>query len=888
MHHKSGLWHTSCIVNAEQLSFDMNKLYSAEFKRVLIQSRAEAMRTGDKLIRAEHFVLGMLREPNNDSYEIICRHFSDIEALRVMMLNKIKTYDHEEMLPFDMPNGAISLDATAGSALQNSMREASVVHCDKVMSPHLLMALLRKPNNTVAAVFAEAGLDYDTLRSELCEMYHVEDSIEQDDEPQQRPEIWSTNELRFENTSHTADDYEDMEDDETDAYDAEETPAKESKTKSKGGSKPLNFLSKFGTDFTALALRGKLDPVVGRKNEIERVAQILCRRKKNNPVLIGEAGVGKTAIVEGLAQRIVVGAVPVTLQERRLIALDMPAVVAGTKYRGQFEERLQGIMKELREHPEVILFVDEIHTIVGAGSATGSMDAANMLKPALSRGQLQCIGATTVDEYRKTIEKDGALERRFQKVMVNPTSMEDTLEILNNIKGNYEEHHNVRYSDKALEACVKLTERYISDRKLPDKAIDALDEAGSRKHLFDVEMPAELKQLEQQIASARAEMTEKAKQKIFSEASKLRTQLEELKEEFTKRKAEWMLKLKENPSIVDEKDVEQVVSIMSSVPVHKMAQAENIKLKELKADLSRTIIAQDKAIEKLIKAITRNRIGLRDPNKPIGTFMFLGPTGVGKTFLAKKLAEYMFGTEEALIRIDMSEYMEKFTTSRLVGAPPGYVGYEEGGQLTEKVRRRPYSIVLLDEIEKANKDVFNLLLQVMDEGRLTDSNGTMVDFRNTIIILTSNVGSRNLQDFGNFIGFSLQSDEQAKAYAEQIIMKELNKQFAPEFINRIDDIILFDQLSRDAIGKIIDNELDKLNLRMAALGYTMEIDKKAKEFIVDKAYDKKYGARPLKRAIQTYVEDGISDYILSEQSPKNDTGVIHITRKAKKEELVFE
>ena len=866
----------------------MNKLYSAEFKRVLIQSRAEAMRTGDKLIRPEHFILGMLREPNNDSYEIICRHFADIEALRVLMLNKIKTYDHAETLPFDMPNGAISLDAPAGTALQNSMREASVVHCAKVMSPHLLMALLRNRNNTVAKIFAEAGLNYDTLRSELCEMYHVEDSMEEDDEPQHKAELWSTNELRFENTSHTADDYEASDDDESDVYDAEDATAKDSKGKGKNGSKPLNFLSKFGTDFTALALKGKLDPVVGRKNEIERVAQILCRRKKNNPVLIGEAGVGKTAIVEGLAQRIVSGNVPVTLQDRRLIALDMPGVVAGTKYRGQFEERLQGIMKELREHPEVILFIDELHTIVGAGSATGTMDAANMLKPALSRGQLQCIGATTVDEYRKSIEKDGALERRFQKVTVNPTSMEDTLEILNNIKDNYEKHHNVQYTDKALEACVKLTERYISDRKLPDKAIDALDEAGSRKHLFDVEMPEELKQLEQQIGSVRTEIAEKAQVKDFSTATNLRTRLDELKADFTKRKTEWLLRLKENPSVVDEKDVEQVVSIMSGVPVHKMAQAENIKLKELKTDLEHTIIAQDKAIEKLIKAITRNRIGLRDPNKPIGTFMFLGPTGVGKTFLAKKLAEYMFGTEEALIRIDMSEYMEKFTTSRLVGAPPGYVGYEEGGQLTEKVRRRPYSIVLLDEIEKANKDVFNLLLQVMDEGRLTDSNGTTVDFRNTIIILTSNVGSRNLQDFGNSIGFSLQSDEEAKAYAEQIIMKDLNKQFAPEFINRIDDIILFDQLSREAIGKIIDNELDKLNLRMAALGYTLIVDKKAKEFLINKSYDKKYGARPLKRAIQTYVEDGISDYILSEQPQKSETGVIRITHKVKKEELIFE
>ena len=873
----------------------MNKLYSAEFKRVLINSRAEAMRTGDKLIRAEHFILGMLREPNNDSYEILCRHFKDVEALRVLMHNKIKTYDKMEMLPFDMPNGAISLDSVAGAALQNSMTEASVVNCNKVMSTHLLLALLRGRSTFVAKTLAEAGLNYDQLRDHLRELYHVDDAAEDDSTSNQdAPDSWSSNELRFENTSHTADDYEadngNEEDDEEDdlSYAEEYATANGKKAKGKAGKKPLQFLTKFGTDFTALALKGKLDPVVGRKNEIERVAQILCRRKKNNPVLIGEAGVGKTAIVEGLAQRIVKNEVPVTLLEKRLIALDMPGVVAGTKYRGQFEERMQGIMKELKEHPEVILFIDEIHTIVGAGSAAGTMDAANILKPALSRGQLQCIGATTVDEYRKTIEKDGALERRFQKVMINPTSMEDTLEILNNIKDNYEAHHNVKYSDKALEACVKLTERYISDRKLPDKAIDALDEAGSRKHLFDVEMPAELKEMEKEIDQLHTEQMLMAEQKKFSEATKLRQQMSLLKGTFTQKKTEWLLSLKENPSEVDEKDVEQVVSIMSGVPVHKMAQAENIKLRELKTDLSHTIIAQDKAIEKLIKAITRNRIGLRDPNKPIGTFMFLGPTGVGKTFLAKKLAEYMFGTEEALIRIDMSEYMEKFTTSRLVGAPPGYVGYEEGGQLTEKVRRRPYSIVLLDEIEKANKDVFNLLLQVMDEGRLTDSNGVTVDFRNTIIILTSNVGSRNLQDFGNAIGFSSQSAEDMKAYAERIIMKELNKQFAPEFINRIDDIILFDQLNREAIGKIIDNELGMLNLRLAALGYTLEIDKKAKEFLIDKSYDKKYGARPLKRAIQTYVEDGISDYILDENTAKSSDGIIHITHKAKKEELVFE
>ena len=545
-------------------------------------------------------------------------------------------------------------------------------------------------------------------------------------------------------------------------------------------------------------------------------------------------------------------------------------------------------MKELREHPEVILFVDEIHTIIGAGSSQGTMDAANMLKPALSRGTLQCIGATTVDEYRKSIEKDGALERRFQKIVVNPTSAEETVAILHNIKDRYETHHNVRYTDKALEACVRLTDRYISDRKLPDKAIDAMDEAGSRKHIIDVKMPVDLQQIEKEINAVNEKKALAASEKRFDEASMYRDQIADLKETFTKKKAEWLLSLKENPLVVDEKDVEQVVSIMSGVPVHKMAQKENVRLKELKKDLQSTIIAQDKAIEKLIKAITRNRIGLREPNKPIGTFLFLGPTGVGKTFLAKKLAEYMFGSDDALIRIDMSEYMEKFSTSRLVGAPPGYVGYEDGGQLTEKVRRRPYSIVLLDEIEKANKDVFNILLQVMDEGRLTDSNGVTVDFRNTIIILTSNCGSRDLQDFGNTVGFGIQGEDDRKQHADQIVMKALNRQFAPEFINRIDDIIMFDSLSRDTIGRIIDNEIAKLNLRMIALGYTLEIDSKAKKFLVEKSYDRKYGARPLKRAIQTYIEDGVSDYILEEKSKANTTGIIHVTKKAKQEELCFD
>ena len=875
----------------------MRRTYSEEFKRVLMQSRKEAISLGDKLIRQEHFVLGMISEPNNSCYPIIQRHINDLGSLRSLLINKARTYGVGGV-PIDMPSGAITLDADAGMALQLCMSEADITGtpdtsmgeasgAKRVGSVHLLMALLKDSQSFVARTLGAAGLTYDKLKDFVITnqpgndrspiggvfMDEVADTINTDDEVV--PDMGDERNAMYDQSSSSAR--------------SQQNGAGSVGASSNGASgKPLRFLQKYASDYTALAKEKKLDPVVGRKNEIERVAQILCRRKKNNPILIGEAGVGKTAIVEGLAQRIVSGDVPATLLDKRILALDMPGVVAGTKFRGQFEERLQGIIKELQEHPEIILFIDEIHTIIGAGGAQGSMDAANMLKPALGRGTLQCIGATTVDEYRKTIEKDGALERRFQKVTVNAATPEETLEILNNIKGNYERHHNVVFTDKALQACVKLTERYITDRQLPDKAIDAMDEAGSRKHLFDSDMPEAMKTLEKEMNTLQDQKLAAAERQDYAEASRLRDEYNSKKDDFTHMKADWLEELRSHPAVVDQSDVEQVVSVMSGVPVHKMAQKENVRLKELKSELKHTIIAQDKAIEKLIKAITRNRIGLRDPNKPIGTFMFLGPTGVGKTFLAKKLAEYMFGSEEALIRIDMSEYMERFSTSRLVGAPPGYVGYDEGGQLTEKVRRRPYSIVLLDEIEKANRDVFNILLQVMDEGRLTDSNGVTVDFRNTIIIMTSNCGSKDLQDFGNTVGFNMQTEEERKANADRIIMKALNKQFAPEFINRIDDIILFDELSKDAISQIIDNELEKLNLRMTALGYTLQLDKEAKDFLVEKSYDKKYGARPLKRAIQTYVEDGISDYLLDENNKPGEDGVIHISKKARKEEFAFE
>lgn len=618
--------------------------------------------------------------------------------------------------------------------------------------------------------------------------------------------------------------------------------------------------------------------MVGREREIERLAQILSRRKKNNPILIGEPGVGKSTIVEGLALRIIQKKVSRILFDKRVVALDMTAVVAGTKYRGQFEERIRSILNELQKNPNVILFIDEIHTIVGAGSAAGSMDAANMLKPALARGEIQCIGATTLDEYRKNIEKDGALERRFQKVMVEPTTADETLQILRNIKDKYEDHHNVNYTDAALEACVKLTDRYITDRNFPDKAIDALDEAGSRVHLTNVSVPKEIEDQEKLIEEAKNNKNEAVKSQNFELAASFRDKEKELAVQLDVMKKDWEERLKDNRETVDEEEIANVVSMMSGIPVQRMAQAEGIKLAGMKEDLQSKVIAQDDAIKKLVKAILRSRVGLKDPNKPIGTFMFLS-TGVGKTHLVKELAKYMFGSSDALIRIDMSEFMEKFTVSRLVGAPPGYVGYEEGGQLTEKVRRKPYSIVLLDEIEKAHPDVFNLLLQVMDEGRLTDSYGRMVDFKNTVIIMTSNIGTRQLKEFGRGVGFATQSRLDDKEFSRSVIQKALNKSFAPEFINRVDEIITFDQLSLEAITKIIDIELKGLYNRIESIGYKLVIEDKAKQFVASKGYDVQYGARPLKRAIQTYLEDGLSELIISADLNEGDTITVSLNEE---------
>ena len=634
-------------------------------------------------------------------------------------------------------------------------------------------------------------------------------------------------------------------------------------------------LDKYGKDMTKDAENGKLDPVIGREREIERLAQILSRRKKNNPVLIGEPGVGKSAIVEGLASAIIQRKVSRVLFDKRVVSLDMAALVAGTKYRGQFEERIKAVIDELASNPDVILFIDEIHTIVGAGSAAGSMDAANLLKPALARGEIQCIGATTLDEYRKNIEKDGALERRFQKVMVEPTTAEETLAILNNIKSKYEEHHGVIYTPEAVDACVKLTERYVSDRNFPDKAIDALDEAGSRVHISNIVVPKEIDDLEKQISEAQHNKVKAAQSQNFEIAANYRDMQEQLTIKLNQAKQDWEEELARKRETVDANMVAEVVAMMTGVPVQRIAQAEGERLLQMGNELKGSIIGQDLAIEKIAKCIRRNRVGLKDPNRPIGSFLFLGPTGVGKTYLAKKLAEFLFGSEDALVRIDMSEYMEKFSVSRLVGAPPGYVGYEEGGQLTEKVRRHPYSVVLLDELEKAHTDVFNMLLQVMDEGRLTDSLGRKVDFKNTIIIMTSNIGSRELKDFGGGVGFN--TNDITKERSHGIITKALNQRFSPEFLNRIDDIVMFDSLEKESIFKIIDLELKSFYKRVTELGYMLEITPEAKDFLAEKGYDKQYGARPLKRAIQSNIEDALAEILLRGEAKEGDTILVDIS-----------
>ena len=826
----------------------MNNQFSQKVSEVIIYSKEEANRLKNGYIGPEHLLLGLIRDGESRAIEVLNTLHIDLNDLK-KRIESILKFHQDDML---LPDADIPLSNDTARILKLGILEAHLYRSNVADTEHLILAILKDRNNTAATILGENSIDYKAFLEHMSYLPDVNasSSFSEDDEEEDDME-----DSRASSSSGS------IEHHQTQAVrkPSNDTPA----------------LDNFGVDMTKAAQEGRLDPVVGREKEIERLAQILSRRKKNNPVLIGEPGVGKSAIVEGLALRIIQKKVSRILFDKRVVALDMTSIVAGTKYRGQFEERIRTILLELQNNPNVIVFIDEIHTIVGAGSAAGSMDAANMLKPALARGEIQCIGATTLDEYRKNIEKDGALERRFQKVLVEPTTPDETIQILRNIKEKYEDHHNVNYTEAALLACVKLTDRYITDRNFPDKAIDVLDESGSRIHLTNITVPKEIEDQEKLIEETKQQKTEAVKLQNYELAASFRDKEKMFSEQLEQMKKDWEATLKDNRQTVDEEDIANVVSMMSGVPVQRMAQAEGVKLVNMKTDLKSKVVAQDAAIDKLVKAILRSRVGLKDPNKPIGVFMFLGPTGVGKTQLAKELAKYMFGTSEALIRIDMSEFMEKFTVSRLVGAPPGYVGYEEGGQLTEKVRRKPYSIVLLDEIEKAHADVFNLLLQVMDEGRLTDSYGRMVDFKNTVIIMTSNIGTRQLKDFGRGVGFATQSRLDDKEFSRSVIQKALNKFFAPEFLNRVDELVTFDQLSLDAIIQIVDIELKGLCQRVQNIGYSLAIDEEAKKFIATKGYDIQYGARPLKRAIQTLLEDPLSEMIITSDLHEGD--IIKVT-----------
>ena len=815
----------------------MNNQFSPRVNQILIYSKEEAERLQSRTIEPGHLFLGMLRENSGKAIEILNKfhlRLDDIKRGIEEQLNEETGNTRTDIF------SEIVLSPASAKILRGGTLEVRLLHSRCLDTEHLLLALLKDNDNIVCKILNNNDVTYEAVHKLLAMKPDVNAGFDFGD---------------------------DEEDEEMDARDKKTSIHSAGSNPSPGNETPV--INNFGYDLTEAAAKGKLDPVVGREKEIEHIAQILNRRKKNNPVLIGEPGVGKSAIVEGFALRIKERKVPRTFLHKRVVALDMVSLVAGTKYRGQFEERIRGLLEELRKNPDIILFIDEIHTIVGAGSTPGSMDAANILKPALARGEIQCIGATTMDEYRKSIEKDGALERRFQKVIVEPTSYDETLQILHNIKDRYEDHHNVRYTEEALEACVSLTDRYISDRCQPDKAIDALDESGSHAHIVNLKVPKELEECENQIAQLKAAKDEAVKKQDFEKAAELRDREISQTRVFEQMQRQWEESLNENREIVDRPQIEEVVSYMSGVPVQKMVQAENIRLKGMNKKLSDEVIAQDTAVQKLTKAIMRSRIGLKDPKRPIGTFMFLGPTGVGKTLLAKKLADFMFGSEDALIRIDMSEYMEKYSVSRLIGAPPGYVGYEEGGQLTEKVRRHPYSIILLDEIEKANGDVFNLLLQVMDEGRLTDSNGRTVDFKNTVIIMTSNSVKKNLRDLGNVIVLNAPVGVD-KNNNDSIIRKSLNRTFAPEFLNRIDEIIMFEPLTKEAVRKIADTEIDKLIERTKNTGYALNVTSEARDFIAEKGFDPQLGARPLRRAIQNYIEDAACELLMEEGADKHN------------------
>jgi hypothetical protein len=833
----------------------MSNEFTQQVSDIVVYGKEEANRLQNDHIEPEHLLLGILRDGECKAAEILKSFYLDLKGIK----NELETQLREKSI-LENYSQDISFSEEASKILTLSKLEARLMNDEKVDTPHILLAIMRDNQNNAYKVLEKNDVTYekviDRIKQEEAPFDGLDFNDDEEEEGIGRRGNADKNNGAFGFSANR----------------------QATQTEQKQAEEDTPYLDNYGIDLTKAAEGGKLDPVVGREKEIERIAQILSRRKKNNPILIGEPGVGKSAIAEGLALRIVEKRVSRALFGKRIVSLDMTAVVAGTKYRGQFEERIRAILTEVKKHPDVILFIDEIHTIVGAGSAAGSMDAANMLKPALARGEIQCIGATTLDEYRKNIEKDGALERRFQKVLVEPTSPEETLQILRNIKDKYEEHHNVTYTDEALEACVRLTDRYVTDRYFPDKAIDAMDEAGSRIHLTHISVPQEIEEQERLIEEAQQHKNEAIRLQNFELAASFRDRENQYTEQLERLKNEWKEKLKDNRETVDAPQIEEVVSMISGVPVQRMAQAEGVRLKGMKQALLSKVIGQDKAVETLVRSIQRSRVGLKDPNKPIGTFLFLGPTGVGKTHLAKELAKNMFGTTDAIIRIDMSEYMEKFTVSRLVGAPPGYVGYEEGGQLTEKVRRHPYSIVLLDEIEKAHSDVFNMLLQVMDEGRLTDSLGRTVDFKNTIIIMTSNIGTRQLKEFGKGIGFTAQTGENEKEHANSVIRKALNKSFAPEFINRLDEIVTFDQLDIASLEKIIDIELAGLYKRIEGCGYHLLLDQEAKRFVAEKGYDVQFGARPLKRSIQNHLEDGLAELIINEEPQAGDT--LHVYMNA--------
>ena len=839
----------------------MTSQFSPKVSEILAYSREEAARLASQSVAPEHLLLGLLRMKESPVIDVFNRLDINLQSLKTALEDRVR----EDEIGRPIYTQQLVLNEEASNILKLAVLEARLQHTMRVEEQHLLLAILHDQQETGAKQVLEMNnMNYDDALTLLS----VKDGIGLPEEDYEEDDTTAGGSSNSQSSSSNT------------------TTTTQQKTKSK-----TPVIDNFGTDLTQQAREGKLDPCVGREKEIERVVEILGRRKKNNPILIGEPGVGKSAIVEGLAQMIISHHCSPMLFNKRLVTLDMTGVVAGTKYRGQFEERMKMLVKELEQNPDIVIFIDEIHTLIGAGSAAGTMDAANILKPALARGTIQCIGATTLDEYRNSVEKDGALERRFQKVQVEATSNDETLQILHNVKGRYEYHHHVTYTDEALEACVKLTDRYINDRFMPDKAIDAMDEVGSRVHLKHASIPPEITEMEKELKAIKEKKNQAVTNQNFELAAGYRDRQTVLERQLQELNQKWLNGEVDVRQEITAQDVAEVVSMISGVPVQRMAQEEGIRLKGMAQELKKHVIAQEKAIDKMVRAIQRNRVGLKDPNHPIGVFMFLGPTGVGKTYLAKKLAEFMFGSSDALIRIDMSEYTESFNVSRLIGAPPGYVGYEEGGQLTERVRRHPYSIVLLDEIEKAHGNVFNLLLQVLDEGRLTDGNGRFIDFRNTVIIMTSNAGTRQLKEFGRGIGFSsagsdnLMLNEQDKEHARQIVQKALSKQFSPEFLNRLDEIITFDQLDLEAIKQIIDVELSGLYKRISDLGYTIDLSDEAKQFVAEKGYDVQFGARPLKRAIQSYIEDGISELIVNGDLAEG--AVIHVGKAEDKDELTF-